>query len=119
MTPEEEQKKAVLEEINQVLFKDSKSLVDSTRLYYAKEFFALRMNVGPQSYTYALTPYLAKVLSQVFAAQVDNYEKEVGVIQTTVGPVLSPVQQGDLQKPDESDEAAGGSDKPKPDKPKK
>ena len=108
----------VLEEINQILFKDYKTFPDSARLFFAKEFFALRINVGNQGFTYALTPYLAKKLSERFAELIAMYEKTERVIPTAVAS-LSPIQQEDLEKPDEPSSEAGGSDKPKPDKPKK
>lgn len=116
MTPEEIQKKAQEEEINQILFKDFKQFADSTRLYFAKEYFALRVNVGSQGFTYVLTPYLAKLLSRVFAEQVKTFEGHFGEIKIDA-PVASPLQMKDLDQP--GDQGLGGdSDKPKPKKPK-
>src|SRR3989344_7670752 len=114
MTPEEEAAKKALEaEIDQILNKDYKQFVDSTRLYFGKSFFALRLNVGPQGHTFVLTPYLAKVLSRIFAAQVTNYEQHVEIINVDA-PALSPVQMGDLQNPEDPSKGMGDSGKGKP-----
>ena len=119
MTPEEEaKKKQLFEEMNQILFRDYKQFPDSARLFFAKEFFALRINVGNQGFTYALTPFLAKKLSERFAELIDLYERTERPIPTAVES-LSPFQQEDFQKPEEPDGENGDSDKPKPgDKPK-
>lgn len=118
MTPEEEaQQKQIIEEMNQILFKDYKTFPDSTRLFFAKEFFALRINVGNQGFTYALTPFLAKKLSERFTELIALYEKTERVIPTAAAS-LSPYQQEDLEKPEEPDSEEGDSGKSKPDKPK-
>lgn len=117
MTPEEQAKQALESEIDQILNKDFKQFVDSTRLYFGKSYFALRLNVGPQGFTYTLTPELTKLLSRVFMAQVENYEKHFGAINVDL-PALSPVQMSDLQNPPEdSSQQEPPKGGPKPDKP--
>ena len=117
MTPEEKAKhEEFLREINEVLNEDSKKFVDKARLYYAKNYFALRLYVGLQKETFVLTPYLAKMLRNIFSSQIANYEKEHGEIQT--GQSIPSPFQNDLQKPDEGSQEKEGPNKNPPDIPK-
>lgn len=118
MTPEEEAAKQAAEaEINQILFKDSKSFVDSHRFYVAKEYMALRLNIGPQAYTFALTPYSSKLLSNVLSAQIKNWEEQFGEIILNSGqPIQSPIQMDDLGDTDAKDKEDPNPDKRGPKK---
>lgn len=121
MTPEEdEQQKRAREEIDQILNKDLKKFVDGTRLYFGRDYFALRLNTGEQPETFALTPYLAKILSRVFAGQVKNYEDYFGPIQVDLS-VPSPIQMSDLQGPGSDESVPPPEESPQtgPKKPKK
>lgn len=120
MTPKEQEdaaKAAQAAEIDQILNKDFKQFVDSARLYIADSYFALRLNVGPQGFTYVLTPFLAKKLMEIFVSQVALYEKIVRPI-PTAPPSLSPIQSDDLQG--SGDQGVGLEDSgKKPEGPKK
>lgn len=109
MTPEERKKFDEL--VNQVLTKDPKEFVDSSNLFIAKEYIALRLTIGNGYKTYALTPTLAKLLSQAFNAQIEGYEKQFGTIQTAV-PVVSPVQVSDLGESGDEGKEVGDSEGP-------
>lgn len=126
MTPEEQAKKTQEEEVNQILSRDFKKFADQTRVYIAKEFITLSIIVGNQRETYALTPYLAKVLSYFLAKQVDEHIKIFGgdpfvpqiLPESKRQDILSPFQQNDLQNPDDNSEPGNTKNEPK-DKPKK
>lgn len=123
MTPEEQEfQRQHLELVNQILFKDEKKLIDATNLYIARDYFALRITVGETFQTFAITPYLAKMLGRSFASQVTGYEELFGSIVVDLS-VPSPLTMADLNKPDSGESAPPGTepeDPPgKPGKPKK
>lgn len=122
MTPEEQNKKTLDDEVNQILFRDFKKFADQTRVYIAKEYVTLSLIVGNQRETFVLTPYLAKVLSYFLSEQVRHHQDQFGGTPFTppksTGPdILSPFQQNDIQKPDDN-QASEGSGKDSKDKPK-
>jgi hypothetical protein len=122
MTPEEEQKKRMEEEIasstpDRVLFRDVKKFVTSTRIYIAQGFFALRLNMGTEQESFAMSPHTAKYLAHFLSSQVEAYERSFGLIQIDLR-IPSPVQMSDLNKPDSGGSAPSPEEPPKPDKPK-
>jgi hypothetical protein len=126
MTPEEQQK-SLEEEVNQILFKDFKKFADQTRVYIAQEYITLSIVTGNQRETFALTPYLAKVLSHVLSEQVKNHIKlfagtpfvpqKPSESKSSDPNILSPFQQSDLQNPDGNQKPDGTDTSPK-DKPR-
>ncbi len=95
-----------MEEMNQILYKDYKTFPDSTQAYFSNEFFAIRLNVGNQGFTYAFTPYLAKRFSErlIFLVKLyEDTERKIPIATST----LSPIQQEDLNKPDEPGKRGG------------
>ena len=124
MTPENQDK--INEEVNQILFRDFKKFADQTRIFIAREYFALSLIDGQQRETFALTPFTAKALSYWLSKQVESHESQFGSIPFVPPSIPSPFQ-ADLKRPDDGKQASGEDknnlpdDKPESeqDKPKK
>lgn len=112
-------------EIDDVLFQNPKSFVSGTRIYVAKEFFALRIDVGTQQFNFALPPMVAKSLGHFLTLQIENYEIQVRPIPFNVD-LPSPLSMNDLKISDGDEMGQSDSKSPpssdnsgKPKKPKK
>jgi hypothetical protein len=65
---------------------------------YGKESFSFVFTSGNNLDSYAATPQVMKSIALWMNAQVQNYEKQFGVIDMTPPQIQSPIQMSDLKK---------------------
>lgn len=65
---------------------------------YSKEFFSFALTSGNNLDSFATTPQIMKSIAIWVNAQVENYEKQHGVIDMTPPQIQSPIQMADLGK---------------------
>jgi hypothetical protein len=65
---------------------------------YGKEIFSFSLTSGNTLDSFATTPQVMKSISVWINKQVENYEKQFGVIDMTPPSVVSPLQASDLKK---------------------
>lgn len=121
MTPEEEQKKRIEEQnanntADRILFRDPKKFADSTRIFIANGYFALRLNVGDEAHTFAMTPRTAKALAHFLNLQVSHYEGNIALIPFDLS-VPTPLTPDELKNPDSDQSVPPSTEPPKPEKP--
>ena len=80
-----------------------KKFVDGAIGAYGKELFSFALTSGNNLDSFATTPQVMKSISIWMGKQVENYEKQFGVIDMTPPKVLSPIQASDLKKPGEDE----------------
>lgn len=78
-----------------------KKLCDGAIGSYGKEVFAFALTSGNNLDSFAATPQVAKSIAVWMNSQVQNYEKQFGVIDMTPPLIQSPIQMADLKKPGE------------------
>ena len=78
-----------------------KKFVDGAIGAYGREFFSFALTSGNTLDSYSTTPRIMKSIATWMSKQVENYEKQFGVIDMTPPKVLSPLQASDLDKPEE------------------
>ncbi len=66
---------------------------------YGKEVFSFALTSGNTLESFAATPQIMKSISVWMSEQVQNYEKQFGVIDMTPPQIQSPLQTADLKKP--------------------
>jgi len=76
-----------------------KKLCDGAIGSYGKEFFSFVLTSGNNLDSYASTPQIMKSIAIWLNQQVENYEKQFGVIDMTPPKIQSPLQIADLKKP--------------------
>ena|SRR3989338_5866552 len=75
-----------------------KKFVDGAIGAYGREFFSFALTSGNTLDSYSSTPRIMKSIAQWMTRQIENYEKQFGVIDMTPPKVLSPLQASDLDK---------------------
>ncbi len=65
---------------------------------YGKELFSFALTSGNNLDSFATTPQVMKSIAMWMNAQVQNYEKQFGVIDMTPPQIQSPIQMADLGK---------------------
>ena len=78
-----------------------KKFVDGALGAYSREFFSFALTSGNTLDSYSSTPRIMKSIAQWMSKQIENYEKQFGVIDMSPPKVLSPLQASDLDKPEE------------------
>ena len=76
-----------------------KKLCDGAIGAYGKEIFSFALTSGNNLDSFAVTPQVMKSIASWMNAQVENYEKQFGVIDMTPPQISSPIQMADLKKP--------------------
>lgn len=76
-----------------------KKLCDGAIGAYGKEIFSFALTSGNNLDSFAATPQMMKSISVWINGQVQNYEKQFGVIDMTPLQISSPIQMADLKKP--------------------
>lgn len=66
---------------------------------YGKELFSFAFTSGNNLDSFATTPQVMKSIAIWINSQVQNYEKQFGVIDMTPPQIQSPIQMADLKKP--------------------
>jgi len=66
---------------------------------YGKELFSFALTSGNNLDSFATTPQVMKSIAIWINSQVQNYEKQFGVIDMTPPQIQSPLQMADLKKP--------------------
>ncbi|MDP2788729.1 MAG: hypothetical protein Q8O46_01580 [bacterium] len=80
-----------------------KKFVDGAIGAYGKESFYFAITSGNNLDSFATTPQVMKSISLWINKQIENYEKQFGVIDMTPPKVVSPIQISDLNKPKDQD----------------
>ena len=68
---------------------------------YGKEFFAFALTSGNNLDSFAVTPQVMKSINTWMNKQIENYEKQYGIIDMTPSPIQSPIQIADLKNPND------------------
>ena len=74
-----------------------KKFCDGALGAFGKDVIMFATSSGNTLDAYATTPRVAKDIAQFFARQIENYEKQFGVIDMTPQPIPSPIQSSDLK----------------------
>lgn len=75
-----------------------KKFCDGALGSYGKNFFAFSLTSGNSLDSFAATPQVMKSIAEWMNTQVENYEKQFGVIDMTAPSIQSPIQISDLKK---------------------
>ncbi len=75
-----------------------KKFIDGAVGGYGKEIFSFALASGNSLDSFATTPQVMKSIAMWIGAQVENYEKQFGVIDMAPPSVQSPLQMSDLKK---------------------
>ncbi|OGI64111.1 hypothetical protein A2914_00175 [Candidatus Nomurabacteria bacterium RIFCSPLOWO2_01_FULL_41_21] len=75
-----------------------KKFVDGAIGAHGKDIFSFALTSGNNLDSFATTPQVMKSISIWIGKQVENYEKQFGVIDMTPPSVVSPLQVSDLDK---------------------
>ena len=75
-----------------------KKFIDGAIGAYGKEIFSFALTSGNNLDPFATTPQVMKSIASWINRQVENYEKQFGVIDMTPPSVVSPLQVSDLKK---------------------
>lgn len=76
-----------------------KKFIDGAIGAHGKEIFSFAFTSGNNLDSFATTPQVMKSISIWINNQIENYEKQFGVIDITPPGVVSPLQVSDLNKP--------------------
>ena len=68
---------------------------------YGKDLFSLALTSGNNLDSFVTTPQIMKSIALWLNEQVQNYEKQFGLIDMTPPKVQSPIQMADLEKPND------------------
>ena len=77
-----------------------KKLCDGAIGTFGKEVFYFALTSGNSLDSFAVTPKVMKSITAWMNTQLQNYEKQFGVIDMTPPDIQSPLQIADLKKPD-------------------
>ncbi len=75
-----------------------KKYIDGAIGSYGKEGFSFVLTSGNNLDSFMTTPVTMKSIANWLLAQVENYEKQFGVIDMTPPQIISPIQASDLNK---------------------
>lgn len=75
-----------------------KKFIDGAIGAHGKELFSFALTSGNNLDSFATTPQIMKSIASWMTKQVENYEKQFGVIDMTPPKVVSPLQISDLGK---------------------
>jgi len=75
-----------------------KKLCDGAIGAYGKEIFSFALTSGNSLDSFAATPQMMKSITVWMNTQLQNYEKQFGVIDMTPPDIQSPLQIADLKK---------------------
>jgi len=76
-----------------------KKLCDGAIGAFGKEIFSFALTSGNNLDSFAVTPQVMKSIALWINGQIQNYEKQFGVIDMTPPQISSPIQMADLKKP--------------------
>jgi hypothetical protein len=76
-----------------------KKFIDGAIGAHGKEIFSFALTSGSNLDSFATTPQVMKSIAVWINGQVENYEKQYGVIDMNPPKVVSPLQASDLKKP--------------------
>ncbi len=79
-----------------------KKLIDGAVGAYGKEAFYYALTSGNNIDSFASTPQVMKSIAEWMSKQVENYEKQFGVIDMSPSAVQSPIQINDLKGPEDT-----------------
>lgn len=79
-----------------------KKFIDGAIGAFGKEIFSFALTSGNNLDSFATSPQVMKNISIWMGKQIENYEKQFGVIDMTPPSVVSPLQVSDLKKPGDS-----------------
>lgn len=65
---------------------------------HSKDLFSFALTSGNNLDSFATTPQVMKSIALWINKQIDNYEKQFGVIDMTPPSISSPIQMADLKK---------------------
>ncbi len=74
-----------------------KKFVDGAIGAYGKEIFSFVLTSGNNLDSFATTPQIMKSIANWMGKQIENYEKQFGLIDMTPPEVVSPIQASDLE----------------------
>jgi hypothetical protein len=77
-----------------------KKFIDGAIGAHGKEIFSFALTSGNNLDSFATTPQVMKSISIWINKQIENYEKQFGVIDMNPPSVVSPLQVSDLNKPE-------------------
>lgn len=75
-----------------------KKFIDGAIGAHGKELFSFALTSGNNLDSFATTPQIMKSIASWMTKQVENYEKQFGIIDMTPPKVVSPLQISDLGK---------------------
>jgi hypothetical protein len=75
-----------------------KKFVDGALGGFGKDVFSFALTSGNNLDSFATTPQVMKSISVWMGKQVENYEKQFGVIDMTPPQIISPLQVSDLKR---------------------
>ncbi len=75
-----------------------KKFIDGAMGGHGKDVFSFALTSGNNLDSFATTPQVMKSISIWMAKQIENYEKQFGVIDMTPPQIVSPLQVSDLRK---------------------
>ncbi len=75
-----------------------KKFIDGAIGAYGKEIFSFVLTSGNNLDSFATSPQVMKSIAVWMGKQIENYEKQFGVIDMTPPKVVSPIQASDLDK---------------------
>lgn len=76
-----------------------KKLCDGAIGAFGKEIFSFALTSGNNLDSFAVTPQVMKSIALWINGQIQNYEKQFGIIDMTPPQISSPIQMADLKKP--------------------
>lgn len=75
-----------------------KKFIDGAIGGHGKDIFSFALTSGNNLDSFATTPQVMKSISMWIGKQIENYEKQFGVIDMTPPQIVSPLQVSDLKK---------------------
>ncbi|MBI5139400.1 hypothetical protein HZA26_02205 [Candidatus Nomurabacteria bacterium] len=75
-----------------------KKFIDGAIGAHGKEIFSFALTSGNNLDSFATTPQVMKSIATWMNKQIENYEKQFGVIDMTPPKIVSPLQVSDLEK---------------------
>ena len=75
-----------------------KKFIDGAIGAHGKEIFSFALTSGNNLDSFATTPQIMKSIATWMNKQIENYEKQFGVIDMTPPKIVSPLQVSDLEK---------------------
>lgn len=75
-----------------------KKFIDGAIGAHGKEIFSFALTSGNNLDSFATSPQVMKNISIWMNKQIENYEKQYGVIDMTPPKIVSPIQASDLDK---------------------